>query len=73
MIKERLTKGWNFWRVAFLIIGILMIMQAAHYGQWIGVALGLYMSFMGLLGFGCAGGSCYNGSCGIPARNDEDD
>ncbi|MCG9972154.1 hypothetical protein [Christiangramia crocea] len=65
MIKDRLLKGWTLGRVIYLIIGVAMIIQAANYDQWIGIVLGLYMSFMGLFGFGCAGGSCYNGSCDI--------
>ncbi|TBW28725.1 hypothetical protein EZJ28_07980 [Gramella sp. KN1008] len=71
-MKERILKGWNFWRVFYMLIGILMIIQAASYGQWIGILLGIYLSSMGLFGFGCAGGTCYNGSCELPVKEKEE-
>ncbi|MDX1544845.1 MAG: hypothetical protein R3214_12955 [Christiangramia sp.] len=69
-MKDRLLKGWNIWRIIYLVIGLAMIIQAASYDQWIGILLGIYMTAMGMFGFGCAGGNCANGSCSIQERPD---
>lgn len=58
-MKERLLSGWNLPRLLYLAIGILILFQAFSESQWWGVALGAYMSLMGLFGFGCAGGACH--------------
>lgn len=58
MIKNRLLKNWTWMRAVYLLIGILLIFQAAYAAQWLGVLLGSYISAMGLFGFGCAGGNC---------------
>lgn len=50
--------GWSFRRVIYLLMGILIIIQAVGIAQWWGMALGFYFAAMGLFGFGCAGGQC---------------
>lgn len=70
MIKDRLLTGWTFTRVAYLLIGTMVIIQAAINDQWLGILLGGYVAFMGLFAFGCAGGSCFDGSCAV--KHDED-
>ncbi len=71
MIKKRLLKGWTVGRVIYLVIGIAILFQASIYDQWLGILFGIYMFFMGLFGFGCAGGNCYNGSCDIQENTDK--
>lgn len=71
MIKERLLTGWTFTRVAYLIIGIMVIIQAAVNDQWLGILLGSYVAFMGLFAFGCAGGSCFDGNCEVKYDRDQ--
>ncbi|MFZ0489276.1 MAG: hypothetical protein WBV11_08605 [Salegentibacter sp.] len=58
MIKQRLLTGWNFPRIIYLVIGLLITMQAVSEDQWWGVALGAYMILAGIFAFGCAGGAC---------------
>lgn len=58
MIKQRLLSGWNLARIAYLVIGLLILMQALSEEQWWGVALGVYMTAAGIFAFGCAGGAC---------------
>lgn len=50
--------GWSFRRVIYLLMGILIMIQAVGIAQWWGMALGLYFAAMGLFGFGCAAGHC---------------
>lgn len=64
-MKKRLFTGWTVTRIVYLVIGILVLVQAFSAEQWWGVALGSYVSLMGLFGFGCAGGSCAGGSCEV--------
>ncbi len=72
MIKNRLLTGWTFIRVAYLVIGIMVIIQAAVNDQWLGMLLGGYVAFMGLFAFGCAGGSCFDGNCEVKPDRDQE-
>jgi hypothetical protein len=72
MIKDRLLSGWTFTRVAYLIIGIMVIIQAAVNDQWLGILLGAYVTSMGLFAFGCASGSCFDGSCRVKHDPDQE-
>lgn len=63
MIKDRLLNGWTFTRAAYVVIGIMVIVQAAVNEQWLGILLGGYIAVMGLFAFGCASGSCFDGNC----------
>lgn len=57
-MKERILTGWTPTRALYLVIGIFITIQAFYMHEWfLGIA-GIYFSSMGLLGFGCAGGSC---------------
>lgn len=56
---ERIRKGWNFIRVIYLIAGVGIMIQSLISRQWALALFGLYFTFMGLLGLGCAGGGCY--------------
>lgn len=67
-MKERLLSNWSIRRVIYLIIGIAILVQGILMNEWIGIAGGGYFTLMGLLGFGCAGGNCYNGACDIPEK-----
>lgn len=69
MIWKRLLTGWTYVRIAYLIIGLLVIGQSIAEEQWLGLALGGYISFMGLFAFGCAAGSCFDGSCSVEPDN----
>lgn len=70
MIKRRILTGWTLTRVIYLLMGILVIIQAAIHEQWLGILLGGYVSFMGLFAFGCASGSCFNGDCTLKPDQD---
>lgn len=70
MIKQRLLTGWNFARILYLIMGILVIASSIAEDQWLGILLGGYITSMGLFAFGCAAGSCFNDSCSVKPEED---
>ncbi len=57
-MKKRLVSGWNLQRIAFLVIGLIFLLHTIIDQQLIGVLLGVYITAMGLFGFGCAAGNC---------------
>jgi len=57
-VINKLLKGWTNLRIIYLLIGLVLIIHTIMDRQIIGVFLGLYILFMGLFGFGCAGGNC---------------
>jgi hypothetical protein len=62
-LKQRLLSGWNFSRIIYLIMGVLMVIQSIMMREYLMTAMGLYFSAMGLLGFGCASGNCFGNQC----------
>ena len=62
---NRLITGWNFIRIIYVVIGVSLIGQFSSQAQWLGVLLGVYISAMGLFGFGCASGNCSDGNCEV--------
>tara|TARA_R110000850_G_scaffold277086_1_gene422333 strand:+ start:58501 stop:58695 length:195 start_codon:yes stop_codon:yes gene_type:complete len=57
-MKRRLLSGWNMQRSVFLIIGMILLLHTIMDNQPIGILLGIYITGMGLFGFGCAAGNC---------------
>jgi hypothetical protein len=57
-MKERILTNWTWTRVAFLLLGTFVIIQALAGQQWFVVLWGAYFASMGLFGFGCASGAC---------------
>lgn len=55
---NRLTTGWSFMRIFYMIMGVTIIIQAGMIQQWPGIILGAYFLVMGVLGLGCASGNC---------------
>ena len=70
-MKNRILKNWSWPRLAYLIIGLLVSFQAADANQWWGLALGAYVTAMGLFGFGCAAGNCAGGNCSVEPDRDQ--
>lgn len=58
-MKERILKGWTARRVIYLVLGIIIMIQAYKDGQWPGILAGAYFAAMGFFAFGCAGGACF--------------
>lgn len=58
-MKQRLTTGWNFMRIIYLLGGVMMLIQSIADSQWMLSLVGLYFVVMGLFALGCAGGACY--------------
>ncbi|MCX6186768.1 MAG: hypothetical protein NTU43_07200 [Bacteroidetes bacterium] len=58
-MKERIMTGWTYTRGLYLLMGLVIIVQAFMAKQWMGVAFGGYFASMGLFAFGCASGSCF--------------
>tara|TARA_R110002072_G_scaffold22432_1_gene78690 strand:- start:13175 stop:13369 length:195 start_codon:yes stop_codon:yes gene_type:complete len=57
-MKKRLLNGWNMQRFIFLIMGLILLIHTLMDQQYIGALLGMYITVMGLFGFGCASGNC---------------
>ena len=70
-MKNRLLRNWSWARAAYLLIGILVGIQAVSAGQWWGIGLGLYVTAMGLFGFGCAAGNCAGPTCAVKPDPDQ--
>lgn len=70
-MKNRVLNNWSWSRLAYLIIGLLVVFQAADANQWWGIALGTYVIAMGLFGFGCAAGNCATGNCSVEHDRDQ--
>ena len=57
-MKQRILTGWNFFRILYLLAGIMILIQSVMDRQWMGMALGIYFATMGLFAVGCAAGNC---------------
>ncbi len=64
MLKT-LTTQWHWMRIARLILGIMLIVQAIQLRQYLFVFLGLLLAVMALANIGCSGG-CVTGACNVP-------
>lgn len=64
-MKQRLLTGWNFRRIAYLLIGLAIVVNAILVKEWVGILFGGYFAAMGLFAFGCASGACFGGVCDI--------
>ena len=62
---NRIFSNWTWRRVAFLAIGVWVMVQSAVDGQWIGLVLGTWPAAMGLFAVGCASGNCGTGTCEV--------
>lgn len=60
-MKNRILTGWNFSRILYLLMGIVIIVQSVFSKQWSGVALGALLASMGIFAMGCASGACFGG------------
>ena len=67
-MKQRILSRWTLTRVLYLLLGVLVIIQAVLIQQWIGILIGGYFSAMGLFAFGCAGGNCFGANCSVPSK-----
>lgn len=68
-MKERIFTNWNFTRVIYLILGLVVVVQSVYNAQWYGVLFGVYFASMGIFAFGCAGGNCFSGNCQTEPKN----
>ncbi len=59
-MKQRILTNWSFTRALYLVLGLIITIEAFINGQWLGIVLGGYMTSMGVFAFGCASGSCYS-------------
>lgn len=57
-MKNKMLTGWTFQRTLLLVVGMLIIGQSVSIQQWLGVGLGVYVSFMALFSLGCASSNC---------------
>lgn len=60
---DRILSGWNFMRIARLVLGIFIIVQGIVTKEWVFALLGGLFAIMPLFNIGCCGAS----GCGIPA------
>jgi hypothetical protein len=57
MLKT-ITSGWNFFRVARLLLGIAALVQAVMLREWPLALAGLFIACMALANTGCGIGGC---------------
>jgi hypothetical protein len=62
---NKILNGWNWRRILYTSIGVMLMIQSFILREWFGVILGLYFTSMGLFAFGCAGNQC------LPYVNEE--
>ncbi|MDR0791880.1 MAG: hypothetical protein LBE82_01130 [Chitinophagaceae bacterium] len=62
-MKKRIFTGWNFRRIIYAALGILLIVQSIWQAEWWGVLFGGYFAAMGIFAFGCAAGNCLGNAC----------
>lgn len=67
-MKQRILSGWTFARGVYLVLGLVIVVQSATQGQWLGVLFGSYFASMGLFAFGCASGNCFGGNCSVETK-----
>nr|WP_294894225.1 hypothetical protein [uncultured Pedobacter sp.] len=67
-MKQRILTGWTFGRGVYLVLGLVIVIQSAMDGQWLGVLFGGYFAAMGLFAFGCAAGNCFGGNCNVETK-----
>lgn len=72
-MSNRIFNNWTWTRVAYLFIGMWVIIQSGFEGQWIGVLLGAWPAAMGLFGLGCVAGNCATGNCEVKPDADHKD
>jgi hypothetical protein len=60
-VRNNLLKNWNWTRVIYLSVGIVILVHTIIDNQLIGILGGAYISLMGVFGFGCAKGNCVIG------------
>jgi len=70
MMIQRITTGWNFTRVVYVLLGVALVVQSLPGTEWFGIVFGSYFAAMGVFAFGCAGGNCLGGRCDY--RNEKD-
>ena len=58
-MKQRILKGWTFWRLLYLVMGLIVIVESVSSHQWPGLFFGAYFAAMAIFSFGCAAGACY--------------
>lgn len=71
-MKERLTTGWTFQRVIYLILGSFILIQSIVELHWLGILFGTYFTAMGLFAFGCVAGNCFGSTCETSEKNNID-
>jgi len=57
-MKNNIFNGWNFTRVLYTLIGLVLLIHAIIDYTIFGILLGLYISAMGIFAFGCSAGNC---------------
>ena len=57
-MKNRIFKNWSWIRAAYVGVGVIISIQAISALQWLGLAIGIYVTAMGVFAFGCASGNC---------------
>lgn len=58
-MRNRILTGWTLSRLLYVLLGVLITIQAILDKQWAGILFGAYFFIMGIFGLGCAGGNCY--------------
>jgi len=57
-MKNKIIKGWNFTRIVYTLIGLVLLIHAVIDYTIFGILLGVYITAMGVFAFDCAAGNC---------------
>ncbi|HSK13618.1 MAG TPA: hypothetical protein VK907_10410 [Phnomibacter sp.] len=57
-MKSGILTGWNFFRVARLLLGIAALVQAIMLGEWLLAMAGLLIAGLAIANVGCGIGGC---------------
>lgn len=69
-MKNRILTGWNVRRAIYLIMGIMIMVQAWQENQWMLSVFGGYFATMGLFALGCAGSNCVINTASKYSKNE---
>lgn len=68
---NKFLSNWNFWRIARLAIGVLLLYEASADHEVLLYIMGSFLTMHALLNIGCGTGQCINDNCEIPEKKVE--
>lgn len=67
-MKARIFSNWSIVRLLYVVLGILICIQAIYSEQWFELIIGAYFLVMAVFAIGCATGNCVDNSCEVEIK-----